>query len=137
MRLPRLLFVGVFSSLLAITTSAQQAPLTNTDIVKMFKAGLSESIVISAIKAAPTAVFELNPDALIKLKGDGVSDAALAAMMAKASGVSQPAAPNPSVTGGSTTALEVVVPENTELTLRLVRTVTSANARVEDKVDLE
>src|SRR5688500_4495823 len=94
MRQQRALLVGVVVCLFALTASAQQTAITNADIVKMVKAGLSESIVISAIEAAPLATFELTPDALIKLKADGVSDRALAAMLTKAAaGVAR--APSP------------------------------------------
>jgi hypothetical protein len=68
-----LCFVGVA---LAIAQTA----LTNDSIVKMAKGGLSDDVVISAIKAQ-TADYSTNPDSLIALKTAGVSDKVIAAMV--------------------------------------------------------
>lgn len=70
--------------------SAQQFTNTNDSVIKMVKAGMSDSIVISAIDSQP-AHFSLTANDLIALKQAGVSDAVMAAMIAKNS----PAAPAP------------------------------------------
>ncbi len=71
---------------LSIGASAQDT-LTNDAVVKMIKAGLGDGIVISTIQNQAGKYF-LTPDDLIKLKGQGVSDNVIAAMVAKASGAS-------------------------------------------------
>jgi hypothetical protein len=53
--------------------------LRNEDVVKMVKAGLDDSIIISKIKASG-ARFDTDPDTLIALKTSGVSSAVLKAM---------------------------------------------------------
>src|SRR5262245_16430714 len=68
-----------------------QTALTNDSILKMAKAGLGEDILISTIKSQPGR-FTTAPDDLIALKGAGVSDKVIAAMMEKtASSASAPA----------------------------------------------
>lgn len=53
--------------------------LRNEDVVKMAKAGLDDSIIISKIKASGGR-FDTDPDTLIALKTSGVSSAVLKAM---------------------------------------------------------
>jgi hypothetical protein len=53
--------------------------LRNEDVVKMVKAGLDDSIIISKIKASGGR-FDTDPDTLIALKTSGVSSAVLKAM---------------------------------------------------------
>lgn len=123
---------------LVATGQAQQAGLSNADVVRMLKAGLSEGVVVAAIQAAPTAAFELTPDALIKLKVDGVGNVVLAAMLAKGAEHPIPAAetvPSPNLASAAT-ALEITVPDNTEILVRLTSPVTSKSARVNDRVNL-
>ena len=68
-----------------------QTVLTNDAILKMAKAGLGEEILISTIKAQP-GHYTTAPDDLIALKGAGVSDKVIAAMMEKAASSGAPAA---------------------------------------------
>jgi hypothetical protein len=56
-------------------------PLTNEDVVRMVKAGLAESTIFLAIEQNPTD-FDTTPDALISLRGQGVSEKVLDAMLA-------------------------------------------------------
>src|SRR5215204_5821314 len=58
-----------------------QVPLTNDDIVKMFGAGLAESTIIQVIQKVPSN-FDTSPDALIKLKQQGVTAKVIEAMVA-------------------------------------------------------
>ena len=62
--------------------AAQQFTNTNDSVIKMVKAGMSDSIVISTINSQP-AQFSLSANDLIALKQAGVSDAVMAAMIAK------------------------------------------------------
>jgi hypothetical protein len=54
--------------------------LTNDDIIKLVQAKLSDSVIIAKIKSSSTD-FDTSPDALIKLKRAGVSDAVLQAIV--------------------------------------------------------
>lgn len=75
--------------------SLAQTALTNDSIIKMVKAGLGDDIVVSTIKSQP-AKFSTDPDGLIALKGAGVSDKVIAAMvdrMAANGGAPTPAGP--------------------------------------------
>ena len=87
------------------------AAMTNADVVKMVKAGLSEDIIISAIRAAKERRFTLTPDGLIQLKTDGVPDRIVATMLnpdattpsASAPGTAAPP-PTPSIGGAPASA---------------------------------
>jgi hypothetical protein len=59
----------------------QQVPLTNDDVVKMVGAGLTESTIVQVIQKVP-AKFDTSPDALIKLKEQGVTAKIIEAMVA-------------------------------------------------------
>jgi hypothetical protein len=85
----RVLFV-ILSLCLGVA-SAQQFTNTNDSVIKMVKAGMSDSIVISTINSQP-AQFSLSANDLIALKQAGVSDAVMAAMIAKSSPTPAPAA---------------------------------------------
>jgi hypothetical protein len=54
--------------------------LTNADIVKMAKAGLSADIILAKIKGSPCR-FDTSPDALTKLKEEGVPQTVILAMI--------------------------------------------------------
>jgi hypothetical protein len=71
--------------LLALTLAAfAQEALTNEAVVKMVKAGLSDSLIVSTIQSQP-GKFTVSADDLVKLKDQGVSDQVMAAMVAKSS----------------------------------------------------
>jgi len=70
--------------------AAQPKPLVNADVVKMVKAGLDEDTIVLAIQNKPSA-FETNPEQLISLKEQGVTQAVLKAMLNASQPV--PAAP--------------------------------------------
>jgi hypothetical protein len=78
-------------ALLAIVCCAQAA-LTNDAILKMAKAGLSEEILLSTIRSQP-GNFSTGADDLIALKGAGVSDKVIAAMVEKMASGGAPARP--------------------------------------------
>jgi hypothetical protein len=54
--------------------------LTNEDIVKLVKGKLPDAVIISKIKTSRCR-FDTSPEALLKLKAEGVSDAVLQAMV--------------------------------------------------------
>ena len=58
-----------------------QVPLTNDDVTRMFGAGLTETTIIQVIQKGPSN-FDLSPDALIKLKQQGVTAKIIEAMVA-------------------------------------------------------
>lgn len=60
---------------------AQEAPLTNADVVKLCKLGLGDEVVIAKINQAETVNFNLDTDALVNLKERGVSKDVIAAML--------------------------------------------------------
>lgn len=49
----------------------------NSDVIAMVKAGLSDSIIIAAIRQASQTEFDLSPAGLISLKNGGVSEAVI------------------------------------------------------------
>lgn len=59
-----------------------EAPLTNASIVKLVRAGFKEKTVIAIIHNRPNR-FNLDPDRLIELKRNGVSDNVILAMLAQ------------------------------------------------------
>ena len=63
-----------------VSQAQQQNPLTNADIVKLVKAGISDHVIADKIKSSETD-FDTSPDTLVKLKQIGVSDALLTAML--------------------------------------------------------
>ncbi len=78
--------IGTIAAALALllTVCVAQAVLTNDSILKMVKAGLGEEILLTTIRAQPGS-YTTAPDDLIALKGAGVSDKVIAAMIEKAS----------------------------------------------------
>lgn len=49
-----------------------QKPLTNDGVIKMVKAGVSESVIVASIQSSP-AQYDVSTDGLIKLKNAGVT----------------------------------------------------------------
>ena len=68
---------------LAFLASAQET-LNNDSVAKMVKAGLGESLIVSMVQNQP-GKYTLTPDALVKLKQQGVPDKVLSAMVGKGS----------------------------------------------------
>jgi hypothetical protein len=76
------LTVALFSCL-SFSTFAQQsreAPLTNTAVIKLVRAGFKEKTVIAIIRSRPVQ-FDLSPDRLIELKRSNVSENIILAML--------------------------------------------------------
>jgi hypothetical protein len=73
----------LFVAFSALCAFAQQG-LTNTDIIKMQTAGLSEAVIVSSVNSQPAA-YDTSTDGLIALKKAGVSDAIVATMISRES----------------------------------------------------
>ena len=59
--------------------------MTNDDVIKLVRSGLSEETVLQAIQGAEPR-FDTSTDGLVKLKQGGVSDRIIQQVMAKQSG---------------------------------------------------
>jgi len=66
------------------SSSSKEKPLTNDAIVAMVKADLGDDLVIAKIQQAPREALDVSPEALVALKGQGVSKAVLDAMIKRA-----------------------------------------------------
>jgi hypothetical protein len=65
-------------------SSKQSAAITNEDVTRMLKAGLSEVVVVAFINQSAQRRFKLDPETLVELKAAKVPDAVVAAMLAPA-----------------------------------------------------
>jgi len=63
--------------------AGQAAPVTNADVVRMVAAGLSDDVVVRAIRAAPATAFDISPNGIVDLHAQKVSDRVIAAMLDK------------------------------------------------------
>jgi len=78
--------IGTFLALSVLAGSAAAQPsseplLTNSSVVKLVKAGFKEKTVITIISNRPN-IFDLEPEQLIDLKRQGVSENIILAMLA-------------------------------------------------------
>jgi hypothetical protein len=99
-----LAFLGMLA--LAGGPSIAQDVLTNDGVVKMVKAGLPESVIVQKIRTSERK-FDTSTDALIKLKGAGVPDKIIEAMMAPAAGAAT-AATSPPPAAPATSAAPII-----------------------------
>ncbi|HYE76244.1 MAG TPA: hypothetical protein VEF04_23060 [Blastocatellia bacterium] len=94
-----------FVGLLPLVASAQKrqgarppqrttavSTMTNQDVIKLVRAGISDDIVITKIKQSRTK-FDLSTDGLVQLKTAGVSERVLAVMMNPDTEATSPAKP--------------------------------------------
>jgi len=79
MRLLKVLSVVVLTVI--ALTAQQKSPLTNSDVVKMVKAGMAETMIVAAIAANDTQ-FDLTSTGLQTLNQAGVSSKVIRAMLA-------------------------------------------------------
>ena len=75
-----LLALSIFAGNAAAQQSSESL-LTNTSVVKLVKAGFKEKTVITIISNRPN-IFDLEPEQLIQLKRQGVSENIILAMLA-------------------------------------------------------
>jgi hypothetical protein len=91
-------FMLLAIALLFFATAASAAEvLTNTDVIKMVKAGLAPDLIIGKIQETQSVRFDLTTDGMIALKQAGVADDIIRAMKAKqagSGGMTAPAAPS-------------------------------------------
>ena len=86
-----LILTGLF---IAVMVNAQNPEtLTNSSVIKMSKANLSDELITDMILNSPTK-FDLSENALKKLEGEGVSKSVIQSMKS-AGGVTKPAAEKP------------------------------------------
>lgn len=71
--------------LLAVPAAFAQSTMNNEAVIKMVKAGLSNSIIVSTVQSSP-GQYNTSPDGLIALKNAGVDDTVIAALISKNSG---------------------------------------------------
>jgi len=95
--------------LFALLACAQEI-LTNDSIVKMVKAGLGDSLLVSMIENQP-GKYSLTPDDVVKLKQEGVSEKVLAVMIAKVTAAS----PNGSASRSSTMPSDTDIPPGIDI----------------------
>lgn len=75
--------MGSFSASAQTRVSTDgEAPLTNSAIIKLVRAGFREKTLITIINSRPSR-FELTPDRLIELKRSGVSEKIILAMLGR------------------------------------------------------
>ena len=87
----------------AVSLMMAQSTLNNEAIIKMSKAGLSEDIIVSTVKAQAGS-YTTDADALIALKSAGVGDKVIAAMIEKASAPAAAATTAPASTPSAAAA---------------------------------
>lgn len=63
---------------------AKEKPLTNEAVLAMLQAELGDELVIAKIRQAPAEELDVSPEALVKLRKQGVSKAVLDAMVKRA-----------------------------------------------------
>ena len=110
--------------------SAQQPTNNNDSVIKMVKAGMSDSIIVSTIDSKP-GKFSLSANDLIALKQAGVSDKVMAAMIAK-DNPTPTAAPAPLANAVPSGML--MLREGTDVPLRFAQALSSKTAAEGDPV---
>jgi hypothetical protein len=69
----------VFAALLAAQPATQ--PLNNDGVIKLSRAGMSEEVILAAVKSASVVHFDTSPDGLLALKQGGITDRVLLAIL--------------------------------------------------------
>lgn len=95
--------ISLLMLFLSTVLIAQQV-LNNDAIVKMVKAGLSDTVVIETVNASP-GVYDTSPNGLIALKQAGVSDKVISAIVLRGSAAMPPKSDEPSLVPPSTSAM--------------------------------
>jgi len=75
-------FLPAFLLLCCLAAAAQQT-MTNDDVIKMAKAGLSDTLIIAKINASPGS-YDTSVNGMSTLKASGVSDAVVVAVIDRA-----------------------------------------------------
>jgi hypothetical protein len=77
----KLIIIGLALGVWALA----QSSMNNDSVIKMAKAGLGEDVIVGSINGQP-GTYKTSADDLIALKGAGVSDKVIGAMIAKSGG---------------------------------------------------
>ena len=77
----------------SVSVCIAAGPLNNNDLLKLVRAGMAESLILSAIDAARETQFDTSAEALIKMKEAGASDVIIHRMIQKKAGTAQTTAP--------------------------------------------
>lgn len=113
--------------LAVVQLDGQTATITNADVLQMTKAGLGADLIVAAIHGAQTKKFDVSPAALVRLKTDGVSEKVIAVMINSESSSGAPPVP----------ARGIKISDGTEVNLKLLDRLSSASAKVNDRVRFE
>ncbi len=144
----RLSFFLLGALALTLTSHAQtQKALTNADIVNMSKQGFEANLILKDIELNPTD-FDVSPQALIELKGAGVSQSVMEAMISAHAGkpsaaveAAHGAADSPGTTpaGGPDSGCNgnsgCLLRDGTEVPLKFVADISSKTAHEGDPVE--
>ena len=76
--------IAFIASLLLCASFAAQA-MNNDDVLKLVKAGLSETLILQSIETAPAPAFDTSAPGLVALKSGGASDAVVAKILSRRS----------------------------------------------------
>jgi hypothetical protein len=130
----------------ATKTVAKVAVTPNTQLLKLAAAGMGDDVLLATVVEAKAKKqrYDTSADALIALKDAGVSQKVIAAVM----GVDIPATTTPAVVPASreepskvpspkNAVGEVVLPDGTEVKLRLVEKISSSKVQVDDIIRFE
>ena len=79
--------IAFITSLLLCASFAAQA-MNNDDVLKLVKAGLSETLILQSIETAPAPAFDSSASGLVALKSGGASDAVVAKILSRRSAAS-------------------------------------------------
>jgi hypothetical protein len=94
----RALLAALVITLAGNGMAGAEGPLTNADVVKLVRAGLSADTIIAKIEGSATA-FTIDIDSLVALAHEKVPDAVIRVMVERATG-----APTPTATAQATSA---------------------------------
>lgn len=76
-------FFAALFAICCLAAAAQQA-MNNDAVIKLVKAGLSDDLIVTTINSQPGA-YDTSANGIIALKGAGVSDKIVGAIVAKSS----------------------------------------------------
>jgi hypothetical protein len=62
-----------------------EPPFSNQDVLKLVAAGIDDEVIITKIRLAPNAAFDVSTDGLVALKKSGASKAVISAMVTRGS----------------------------------------------------
>ena len=130
MRRLSLIFILITSLL------AAQQQLTNEDVLKMAKAGMSDDVLAAMVEKNP-GKYATSPDDLIALKSAGVGDRVIAAMVNKGTVSNSGATPTKTESNSPGNGQPILLMDATPVKLRLSRNLSSADAKVGESVDFE